>query len=98
MEKTKNKKIIQEPLWLSVSESAKFGGVQTKTIRRALKQDLKFKIRSNRYFIDCASLLTFLNRNIKLRNKLATLGLGRYVKEWRKEQDDEAAPRDKQKN
>jgi len=85
MESTKEKKIKTtkpETLWLSVSEAAKFGGVQTKTIRRALKQDLKFKVRGNRYLIDCPSLIAFLHRNTKLKNKLHTLGVGLYVKEW----------------
>ncbi|HNX10806.1 MAG TPA: hypothetical protein PKI61_01565 [bacterium] len=86
MEEAKIKKIRPvkaEPLWLSVSESAKFGGVQTKTIRRALKQDLKFKVKGNRYLVDCSSLIAFLHRNTKLKNKLHTLGVGLYVKEWR---------------
>ena len=86
MEEGKNKKIKVdklEPLWLSVSESAKFGGVQTKTIRRALKQDLKFKVKKNRYLIDCGSLIQFLHRNTKLKNKLHSLGIGLYIKEWR---------------
>ncbi|MCX6795627.1 MAG: hypothetical protein NT165_02815 [Candidatus Falkowbacteria bacterium] len=88
-QKDSNKK----PLWLSVSEAAKLGGVQTKTIRRALKlekgeeenktSDLKFKIIKNRYQIEFTSLLTFLQSNKKLFNKFNDYGLGQYVKSWK---------------
>ena len=73
------------PIWVSVSEAATLGGVQGKTIRRAIKSDsnLKYKIVKNRYQIDLGSLLTFLNKNTKLKNKLKESGLGQYVSEWK---------------
>ena len=73
------------PIWLSVSEAASLGGVQNKTIRRALKvsSELKFKIVNNRYQIEFGSLIIFLNRNTKLKNKLKEYGLGQYVNEWK---------------
>ena len=73
---------MKEPIWLSVSEAAKVGGVQNKTIRRALKNDLKFKIKGNRYLIEFSSLIIYLHRNTKLNNKLLQYGVGQYVKEW----------------
>ncbi|MFA4942832.1 MAG: helix-turn-helix domain-containing protein [Patescibacteria group bacterium] len=77
-------KIIDEnPLWLSVSEAAKVGGVQTKTIRRAIKKDLKFKVKGNRYFITLSSLIIYLHQNTKLKNKLNEHGIGQYIKEWK---------------
>jgi len=84
----KNNFPIQEvscPIWLSVSEAASLGGVQGKTIRRAIKSDtnLKYKIVKNRYQIDLGSLLIFLNKNTKLKNKLRDSGLGQYVGEWK---------------
>ena len=71
---------IKEPLWLSVSESAKLGGVTDKTIRRALKVDglLKFKIIKNRYQIELGSLIMYMQRNKKLKNKFLLSGLGQY--------------------
>ena len=77
-------KDINRPIWLSVSEAASLGGVEAKTIRRAIKSgsNLKYKIVKNRYQIDLASLLTFLHKNTKLENKLKNSGLGQYVKEW----------------
>lgn len=73
-------KEIASPLWFSVSSSAKIGGVDPKTIRRALKSDsgLKYKIVKDRYKIELGSLLYFLNKNTKLKNKLKKNGLGQY--------------------
>jgi len=79
-----NQQEVTQPIWLSVSEAANLGGVEGKTIRRAIKGDspLKYKIVKNRYQIDLGSLLAFLHRNTKLENKLKNFGLGQYVKEW----------------
>lgn len=73
------------PIWVSVSEAADLGGVQGKTIRRAIKADsnLRYKIVKNRYQIELGSLLTFLHKNTKLRNKLESSGLGQYVSAWK---------------
>ncbi len=72
------------PIWLSVSEAAKLGGIQTKTIRRAIQGKLiDFKIIKNRYAIELESLIQFLNKNTKLKNKLNQNGLGQYVLKWK---------------
>jgi len=72
------------PIWVSVSEASGLGGVQSKTIRRAIKTDpnLHYKIVKNRYQIEFGSLLAFLHKNTKLTNKLKVFGLGQYIKEW----------------
>jgi hypothetical protein len=70
-------------IWLSVSECAKLGGVEPKTIRRALKKDLRFKIVRNRYRIDFSSLVKYLRQSTKLKNKLEKNGLGQYVAAWK---------------
>jgi len=77
-------KEVKYPIWVSVSEAADLGGVQGKTIRRAIKSDqnLKYKIVKNRYQIELGSLLTYLHKNTKLKNKVSEFGLGQYVKEW----------------
>ncbi|MGE5426063.1 MAG: hypothetical protein ACM3PZ_03245 [Bacillota bacterium] len=71
----------KHPIWLSVSESAKIGGVKDKTIRRALKAEagLKFKVSGNRYQIEFGSLVTYFRRNTKLSNKFNEKGLGQYL-------------------
>ena len=78
-----NKKIVN-PIWLSVSEAAKLGGVQTKTIRRAIQaKTIKYKIDGNRYFVDFASVITYLHSKNKLKNKLNQFGIGQYIDKWR---------------
>lgn len=79
-------KALKNPLWLSVSEAAKIGGIKDKTVRRALKAEsgLKFKIINNRYQIELASLVIYLHRSTKLKNKFFEHGLGQY---WPKEND-----------
>lgn len=79
-----NNNVIKTPIWLSVSEAANIGGVQTKTIRRAIQyNNIKYKIISNRYLIDLSSLITFLHSKTKLKNKLNQSGLGQYVDKWK---------------
>ncbi len=73
-----------EALWLSVSEAAKIAGVGTKTIRRAIEAAaIKFRVVGNRYSILFPSLLAYLFRSTKLRNKFQRQGLGRYVETWK---------------
>lgn len=77
-------KKVFKPIWLSVSESAKLGGVAQKTIRRAITaKQLKYKIVKDRYLIDLASVITFMTTNTKLKNKLNFNGIGQYVDIWR---------------
>jgi hypothetical protein len=80
-----NIKEAANPIWVSVSVAADLGGVQAKTIRRAIKADpnLRYKIIKNRYHIEFSSLLNFLHKNTKLYNKLCDFGLGQYVTEWK---------------
>ena len=71
------------PIWLSISEVAKLGGVQTKTIRRAIQfKTIKYKIIGNRYYVDFASVIIHLHSKTKLKNKLNQLGIGQYIDKW----------------
>ncbi|MDO9399455.1 MAG: hypothetical protein Q7T79_02100 [bacterium] len=75
---------LENILWLSISEAAVFGGVQTKTIRRAIQSNIiKYKITNNRYEVDLISVLEYLHSKTKLKNKLDQFGLGQYVEKWR---------------
>lgn len=73
---------IKHPIWLSATESSKLAGVSSKTIRRALKIAglLKFRIVNERYQIELGSLVMYMHRNKKLRNKILESGLGQYYK------------------
>ena len=73
-----------DPIWLSVSEAAKLGGIQTKTVRRAIQADsVKYKVVKNRYLIEFSSIITYLRAKTKLKNKFNTFGIGRYVDKWK---------------
>ncbi len=75
---------VEQPLWISVSEAAKFGGVQTKTIRRAIEAEtVKFIVSKNRYHINLSSLISYLLKTTKLKNKFIKKGLGQYVDSWK---------------
>ena len=76
---------VDLPIWLSVSEAAKIGGVTNKTIRRAIAaQNIKYKVARNRYSLDFASVIKFLHSKTKLKNKLNQKGIGQYIIKWRK--------------
>lgn len=76
---------VLNPLWLSISEAAKLGGVKTKTIRRAiLTKKLKYKITSNKYLVKFSDVIIYLNKTQKLKNKLYSNGIGQYIQEWKK--------------
>lgn len=77
-------KEVKNPLWLSVSQAAAIGGVNNKTIRRAIQNRLiSYKIVNNRYILDFKSLITYLYSNTKLKNKLNLQGIGQYIVKWR---------------
>ena len=79
-EKIANKNI----LWVSVSEAAKFGGVQSKTMRRAIQSKLvKYKVVNNRYLIDFSSVISYLFTKTKLKNKFSQFGVGQFVEKWK---------------
>lgn len=71
---------VKHPIWLSVSEASKLAGVTDKTIRRGLQVGslLKYQVIQNRYQIELGSLVMYMHRNKKLKNKLLETGLGQY--------------------
>ena len=74
-----------EPIWVSVSEAAKFGGIQGKTIRRAIQANLiNYKVINDRYQIDFGSVIKYLYTSTKLKNKLLNEGVGKYIDKWKK--------------
>lgn len=75
---------VKEPLWLSVSETAKISGIGSKTVRRAIEaNNVKFKVVGNRYLVNLTSLITYLFKTTKLRNKFLSHGIGQYVDKWK---------------
>lgn len=73
-----------EPLRLAVAEAAKFFGLQTVTIRRAIKEGkLNYVVIKGRYKINFESLLKWSQSSPKISNKLASRGMGQYVDKWK---------------
>ena len=77
-------KPVKHPLWLSVSEAAKLGGVNTKTVRRAIQErKITYKILKNRYQLDFNSVISYFYSKTKLKNKINFFGIGQYIEKWR---------------
>ncbi|MCK5062202.1 helix-turn-helix domain-containing protein [Candidatus Parcubacteria bacterium] len=75
---------VKNPLWISISTAAQLGGVNNKTIRRAVQaKKIRYKITGNRYFVDFSSIIRYLHKNTKLRNKARKYGLEQYIVKWR---------------
>ncbi|MBI2551951.1 helix-turn-helix domain-containing protein [Candidatus Uhrbacteria bacterium] len=69
---------------LSVSEAAKFFGLEQKTVRRALKSgELRYVVVRGRYRIAFESLLEWSQKRPQVRNKLSTQGVGQFVGQWK---------------
>lgn len=78
---------IPNPIWLTVSEAAKIGGIASKTIRRAIvDKAIKYKLIKDRYLIELESLGQYMATNTKLYNKYTQYGLGQYIDKWRDKQ------------
>jgi hypothetical protein len=74
---------ISNPIWLTMSETAKLGGIQKRTVKRAIRAGfVKYKIAEKRYLVDLRSALIYLFSKKKLWNKVREFGIGQYVKKW----------------
>lgn len=75
-----NQKIIR----VTVSEASRLFGVDSKTIRRAIKAEaLKYVVVQGRYKINFQSLLEWSQKQTSTRNKLTNAGIGQYVDKWK---------------
>lgn len=69
---------------LSVSEAAKFFGIDAKTIRRAIAaHEINYVVVRGRYKIDFDSLLKWSQTRPTVKNKLDKNGVGQYVDKWK---------------
>lgn len=74
---------ISNPIWLTMSETAKLGGIQKRTVKRALRAGfMKYRIVESRYQVDLRSALIYLFSKKKLWNKVKEFGIGQYVEKW----------------
>lgn len=76
----KSKEIVR----VSISEAAKLFGVNTQTIRRAIKsQEITYVVVAGRYKLNFESLVRWSQQKTTLRNKANTHGIGQYVDKWK---------------
>ncbi len=78
--KTDSKELIR----VSISEAARLFGVNSQTIRRAIKaQELTYVVVSGRYKLNFESLVKWSQHHTTLRNKLAKRGIGQFIDKWK---------------
>lgn len=74
----------EDILRVSVSEGAKFFGLDQRTIRRAIKNgEISYVVVRGRYRISFKSLLQWSQLKATVKNKLATRGIGQFVDRWK---------------
>lgn len=74
----------KEIVRVSISEAGKLFGVNTQTVRRAIKnQEITYVVVAGRYKLNFESLVRWSQQKTTLRNKANTHGIGQYVDKWR---------------
>ena len=69
---------------VSISEAARLFGVNTQTIRRAIKSgEITYVVVSGRYKLNFESLLRWSQRKVTVKNKSNRHGIGQYVDKWK---------------
>ncbi len=74
----------KEIIRVSISEAARLFGVNSQTIRRAIKaQEVTYVIVSGRYKLNFESLVKWSQRHSTIKNKLVKKGIGQFVDKWK---------------
>lgn len=74
----------KEMIRVSVSEAARLFGVNTQTIRRAIRaQEVTYVVVAGRYKLNFESLVKWSQRHTTVKNKLANKGIGQFVDRWK---------------
>lgn len=72
------------PIRVSVSEAARLFGVESNTIRRAIKrQELRYIVVQGRYKLNFDSLIEWSQNRTTVKNKMNERGIGQYVNAWK---------------
>ena len=75
---------MAEHIRLSISEAARLFGIDSQTIRRAIKrQEVSYVVTRNRYQLNFESVLKWSQRWPGVKNKLEKRGLGQFVEKWK---------------
>lgn len=74
----------KEIIRVSISEAARLFGVNTQTIRRAIKaQEITYIVVAGRYKLNFESLVKWSQRKTTVRNKSNSHGIGQYIDKWK---------------
>lgn len=69
---------------LSISEAGRLFGVNSQTIRRAIKaREITYVVVRGRYKLNFESILKWSQKRTSIRNKLRTNGIGQFVAQWK---------------
>ena len=75
---------MNQPIRLSISETARLFGMNQITIRRAIKEGkLSYVVVRGRYQLNFESVLKWSQESARTKNKLESAGIGQYVNQWR---------------
>lgn len=74
----------KEIIRVSISEAARLFGVNTQTIRRAIKErEITYVVVGARYKLNFESLVKWSQAKVTIRNKSNKRGIGQYVDKWK---------------
>ncbi len=74
----------KEMIRVSISEAARLFGVNSQTIRRAIKdQEITYAVVAGRYKLNFESLVKWSQVRTTIKNKLMNRGIGQYVERWK---------------
>ncbi|MBU1032518.1 helix-turn-helix domain-containing protein [Patescibacteria group bacterium] len=69
---------------VSVSEAARLFGVNSRTVRRAISTgEVRYIVVRGRYKIHFESLLRWSQKQVTVRNKRDSKGIGQWVDQWK---------------
>jgi len=75
---------MNEIIRLTISEAAQLFGVNSQTIRRAIKnQEITYSVVRGRYQLNFESVLKWSQKKPAIKNKLVKNGIGQYVDKWK---------------
>jgi len=74
----------KEIVRVSISEAARLFGVNSQTIRRAIKDlEITYVVVSGRYKINFESLVKWSQKKTTVKKKLKEKGIGQFVDRWK---------------
>lgn len=75
---------MSEVIRLSISEASRLFGINSQTIRRAIRaQEITYAVVRGRYQLNFESLLKWSQHRPSIQHKLEKKGLGQYVDKWK---------------